>query len=371
MSLMSTNISTNQTEVFTKRLAKYKQLIDDDIAIYSKDLKKATLQDYGARARIAVDAYLEILARGGKRIRGGLAMVGYEMMGGNNQAMILDAARAIEMIHSYILIMDDIQDNSLVRRGGPAAHVLLADYHRKNYLAGDSQHFGISLALNAMGIGNHAAQCIVSNLDVSDELRLRAASKLNEALMTTFHGQTHDIINEVIGEVSAKDVDNVLEWKTAYYTFLNPLSFGMILAGSSEEEILLIREYSLNAGRTFQITDDIMGIFGSQQESGKSPMDDIKEGKRTILTTFALGKADKADQNFLIQMLGNQDLNQAKFEKCKEILIESGALDYARREANICAHRAISSIENTQLDCSKEGKDFLVGLAGKLVDRKN
>ncbi len=360
-----------QATLFTKKLANYKQSIDADIKVYSKNVQNSILTNYGAKSRIASDAYLDILARGGKRIRGALTMVGYEMMGGKNQSMIIQASRAIEMIHAYILIMDDIQDNSLVRRGGPTAHVALTDYHRKNHLAGDAEHFGVSLALNSMGIANHSAQIIVANLDVEEDLRLKAVSILNQAIVVTAHGQTNDIMNEVSSNPSMQDVDNVLEWQTAYYTFLNPLTFGMVLAGADCSATDAVREYSLKAGRAFQITDDILGIFGSEFESGKSPLDDIKEGKRTILTLYALDHADKADKNFLIQMLGNQNITQTEFERCKDILVESGALEFAQKEAKQCVEQAIDGIKSQEIDWQTVGEDFLVGLAKYLVKRNH
>lgn len=365
------NLQTQKkTKLFSQKLYSYKKLMDEDIAEYSKSIKKSTLANYGANSRLATDAFLEILARGGKRIRGALTMIGYEMTGGKNQSMIVQASRAIEMVHAYILIMDDIQDNSSVRRGGPTAHKILEEYHQKNYLAGNSEHFGISLALNAMGFGNHTAQDIVANLDVAENLRLKAISILNKSIIVTAHGQTNDIMNEVSNNATMKDINNVLEWKTAYYTFLNPLTFGMVLAGADCSATEAVRDYSLNAGRAFQITDDILGIFGSEYESGKSPLDDIKEGKRTILTLYALENADKADKNFLIQMLGNKNISQAEFDRCKDILIESGALDFAQKEAKNCVALATRSIKSQTIKWDKECIDFLAGLVSYLLQRK-
>ena len=216
---MSLKASSKEVNVFVKKLAFYKSLIDTDIATYTKVIQKNTLQNYGANSRVPTDVFLELLSRGGKRIRGALAIIGYEMLGGKDQKMIIVAARALEMIHTYLLIMDDIQDRSESRRGGPAAHIKLANYHHKNHMAGDSKHFGIATSLNAMGIGNHAAQVLVANLNVDSELRIKALSILNQTIIITAHGQTSDIINEVNGPVTLRDVNNVLEWKTAHYTF--------------------------------------------------------------------------------------------------------------------------------------------------------
>jgi len=354
---------------FASKLQQYKQLIDNDIASYSKQAQKTTLQQFGANARLETDAYLSILGRGGKRIRGALVMEAYAMSGGTNQAMILQAARAIEMLHAYILIIDDFQDRSLTRRGGPSAHVLLADYHRHNSLAGDSDHFGASVALNAATAGAHAAQMVLANLDVDAELRLKAISIINRTMLVTSHGQTGDIINEVVAKVSVDDIERVLEWKTACYTILNPLHVGMVLAGADCHATDAITDYSMNTGKAFQITDDLLGIFGNEFQSGKSPMDDIKEGKRTVITAYALDHTTNGNKNFLIQMLGNIHLTPAEFERCKTLIIASGADVHAQKRVDAHITAAIASLDEHAHHWSPDGVQFLRELAQYLSKR--
>src|SRR5690606_38165036 len=101
--LMDNTTSKKAAAAFKTQLQKYKKLIDAAISTYSKLTQKNTLQQYGTAARQVTDAYLDILDRGGKRIRGALVMLGYEMSGGKNQAMIIQAARAVEMVHAYLL----------------------------------------------------------------------------------------------------------------------------------------------------------------------------------------------------------------------------------------------------------------------------
>ena len=364
-------MNTTDAKLFQSKLARYKKLIEDDIGQYSKHVQKTTLQQYGSNARLEIDAYLDILSRGGKRIRGSLVCLGYEMSGGQNQKMIIQAARAVEMLHAYILIIDDIQDRSLVRRGGSTAHVSLGDYHRQAELAHESEHFGISIALNAALAGGHAAQMILANLDAPEHLRLNALSIMNRTMLITAHGQTNDIMNEVVAQVSQDDVEKVLEWKTAHYTFLNPLHVGMVLAGADCHATDAITEYAMQAGKAFQITDDILGTFGSEFESGKSPMDDTREGKRTVLTVYALEHAQSADMNFLLTTLGNPSLTPAEFRRCKDILVETGALDYARAEADKHVQAAIKALEKEQDRWNDEGVQFLKGLAQYILTRSS
>jgi geranylgeranyl diphosphate synthase, type I len=366
---MSTAEQKQQLTVFTSKLDEYKQAIDADIDTYARQMQHKTLQGFGRYSRVATDAYLDILQRGGKRIRGALLCLAYEMAGGKNQEVALKAARAIEMMQAYILIVDDIQDRSAIRRGGPAAHKLLEQFHEQNHMAGESEHFGVAVAINAALGGAHEAQMILAELPCDKGLRLQAISTMNQTMLVTSHGQTNDIVNELIATVDEQAVDRVLEWKTAHYTFLNPLQVGLILAGASKEEQDSIVDYAMHAGRAFQITDDILGTFGEEQESGKSPMDDLKEGKRTLLTVYALEHASKPDQNFLLQSLGNQTISPAEFERCKKIIHESGALDYSNNQAKAQVSDAIKSIDKLKNGWTKEGRDFLTGLAQYLLIR--
>lgn len=363
-----TSVPTLATS-FKQRLADYKQLLDDDIAAYSKQVRTMTLQQYGAYSRLEIDAYLDMLGRGGKRLRGALTMLAYQMSGGTDAHMILQAARAVEMMHAYILIIDDIQDRSPARRGGPTAHISLADYHRQNELAGGGAHFGVAIALNAALAGQHAAQIILANLPVDPALRLSAVSIINRTMITTAHGQTNDIMNEVVAQVTAEDVERVLKWKTAEYTFLNPLCIGMVLAGADCHATDAIRDYAMNAGMAFQITDDILGTFGSEFESGKSPMDDMREGKRTTLTVYALEHANDADKDFLLQMLGNNGLTPAQFDRCKTILTKIGALDHAQAQAKSHIAAALAALDAQTDRWPATDIDFLRQLVSYLLTR--
>lgn len=358
-------------EKFLSQLSSYKQTIDSDISKYCELLLVESYENFGNNPTEAVKAYCELLNRGGKRIRGALTMIAYEMFGGDNNQVALQAARAIEMLHTYILMVDDIQDRSEIRRGGPTGHIILKNYHEHNYLKDDSQHFGESIAINGFLFGAHNAINVLSDLDVSADRRIEAIKNVNKHFIATAHGQSMDIFNEVLETVEESDVDKVLLWKTAYYTFMNPLQLGAILAGASDKDLKKLEEYSLSAGRVFQITDDIMGIFGKEESSGKSPLDDIKEGKRTLLTVKAIELAPKADAYFLEQMLGNKNLTQAEFMRCREIIEQSGALEYARSQAKNSVIDALTALEPVRNSWGGEQVVFLEQLVQYLIDRDN
>jgi geranylgeranyl diphosphate synthase, type I len=354
---------------FKQHFATLKSEIDGALQAHTKRLSNDTARNFTPYSVVAVDAYVQVLERGGKRIRGALTIVGYEMCGGKNREMIVQAAAAIEMVHAYILVLDDIMDKSVMRRGGPSAHTLVAKYHVAKGLSGESNHFGEAIAINAALIGYHYAEGLVANLDADSDDKLRAMHLLNDALMVTGHGQVNDLFNEVLDSVDERAVDNVLEWKTAHYSFLNPLQFGMALAGADKESLAAITEYCMHAGRAFQITDDILGTFGSELEAGKSPMDDIREGKRTLLSIAAIRRADSGDKNFLIQMFGNERLTHTEFARCKEIFVATGALEIAQHEAVKHIAKAKESLQKNAGMWSDGGSEFLSALVSQMLGR--
>lgn len=243
---------------FLEQFASYKKIIDSDIAAYTKHVRRITKEHYGEYPAAVTDEYIDLLTRGGKRIRGALVMCGYEMLGGQDTAMITRAATAIEMLHASVLIIDDIQDHDDMRRGKPAVHVALAEYHKKLKMAGDPAATGISLALDASLAGSHAAQVLLAGLDVDPELKIKVIGIVNNTIVLTLHGQTYDVINAGLKHPKAEDQARATEWKSAHYTFLNPLCVGMVLAGAGCEDTDAIRDYALNTGIAFQLADDIM-----------------------------------------------------------------------------------------------------------------
>lgn len=353
-----------------QQLTNYKRQLDQTIDAYSKQLLVECEQQFTSYSRDVVAAFCTILRRGGKRLRGALVMNAYDMTGGTDQALSLKAAQAIEMVHAYLLIIDDISDRSLLRRGGPTAHIMLAEQHRQMRLRGSSDHFGIAQAINAALFGSHLAQLELTKLPVSDSVKLEAVHDLNRILITTLHGQMNDIFNEAVQDVGETMVGQTLTWKTAYYTFQNPLQLGATLAGADLASASVLEEYSKHLGLAFQIADDILGTFGSSFESGKSAQDDIKEGKVTLLVSRALERASPQQKQELLSALGNQRLTPLEQEACRRIIEDTGALDYARQLAKQHAAKAVAALDSAPRTWSKTGVAFLRELAAFVVQRK-
>lgn len=349
------------------KLADYKKIIDRDIESYGHNVLHQWQENYGAAAQIHLKPYVDILSRGGKRLRGALAMYAYEMAGGDDKELAKMAARCIEAIHAYLLVVDDVADKSATRRGGPSAHEQLANYHKIHKWHGDSMHYGESQAVNAALAGAHLAIDEIISLNVSDSYKLKALRALNAGLATTVAGQIRDVYDQAVQQISESEVRKVLTMKTAYYSFLNPLEFGLGLAGKTLHEYEWLKFYATHVGLSFQIIDDILGTFGDSKKSGKGNTDDLSEGKVTILVAHALDNADSRQKHEFLAILGKSNITKKEHEAAKKIIQDTGALEYSKQLANCQAKLAIKS-KAAPKDLNI---DFLAGLALYITERNN
>lgn len=364
---------TDQTDAafFAHHLHQQKQHFDDVIANYWQRVLPETRRSYSDASAQTLHALMDIMSRGGKRIRASLAEQAYRMFGGQDQEVVDHMGLSVEMIHAYLLIVDDVSDQSDMRRSGPAAHRILEAWHHQTGLSGNAKHFGASMAQLAAMVGMHAAMNEIASLPIAAERRTAALQNLNQLLVTTCHGQINDIYNQAAAVHDAAAAEQVLLWKTAYYSFINPLQLGAILAGASPDALEALQRYGIAAGRAFQISDDIIGLFGTIDVTGKNTMDDVREGKRTMLVLKALERADPDDGVFLESQLGNQNLTERDFKRCQTIVQECGALDYAAHELAVSCNEARHVLQDSNTLLPGDGVRFLRGLADYLTDRKS
>ena len=355
-------------DFFRAEIFRRKQRADRVIDEYWQQKLRQTRTDYGDPSWQAMQAFADILGRGGKRIRPALAESSYRMFSGHDQQIIDGLSLVLEMVHAYLLIIDDISDRSDLRRGGPSAHRIMETWHRDNQFVGDRQHFGASVATLAAMAGMHQAMAELIKLPVSSNQLNQAVANLNQLLVATCHGQIHDFTNEAAQVSDEVQIERTLLWKTAYYSFVNPLQIGAILAGAAHAELELLKRYSLHAGRAFQLSDDLLCLFGTAANIGKNPMDDIREGKRTLLIIYALETAAPTDAAFLSAQLGNVALTSEAFERCKRIIQDCGARDHAQAELETSCHQAQTIIK--ELPDGNE-QCFLLGLTDYLRTRKS
>lgn len=351
-------------------LTLYKSQIDANVGTFCNTLLERTEKEFGPYSREAIETYCSLLSRGGKRIRGSLLMAAYHMAGGKDTQLATNVARIIEMLNSNLLIFDDIADLSDKRRGGPTVHRMFERYHHDAKLYGGSEHFGVAMALHVGLAGTYLVAAELGQIDAPSDIKLALSKNLNRAIYTTIHGQFNDIANEAVRLVNERQVERTLTWKAAYYTLLQPMQAGLLLAGVKDVDIPAVREYALHLGLAYQIIDDILGTFGDETKSGKSAREDLMEGKITLLVSRALQHGNAEQKKALLAALGNKKLTDAGYAQAKAIMRDTGAFDYARDTAAIHAQAATRALESAPKDWSKEGVQFLRDLAQYITTRQ-
>lgn len=228
--------------------------------------------------------------RQGKYLRAALLILSCEAMGGKTKDAIKTAA-AMQISQDWILISDDIEDNSLERRGKPALHRI----------------YGAGLAVNASdALETIMWKVLIDNLNC---LPLQTTTKLLEefyrGMMRTTLGQGIEMnwVKEGKTEISDEDWYLIGDSKSGYYTIALPMRLGATIAGTNKDELAAITIFSLNMGRCFQLVDDLLDITSDFSGLKKQKGNDIYEGKRTIMLGHLLKNASTKDKNEILSIL--------------------------------------------------------------------
>src|SRR3989344_2562700 len=284
----------------------------DFISRYNTDLKPVLEEAFNKESKrlgeivpmaaVMAEDYKHFL-EGGKKLRGSEIFLGYQIFGGKDIKQGLLASLVIEIIHSFLLIHDDFMDQDDLRRGEPTMH--------KKYAKDHGDHYGESMAVNIGDEGSFFAMRLLNSLDLPRERLSKASEFLRGMLFEVGIGQALDITYENEGEFLEDKVMKVHRYKTAEYTIPGPLTIGAILAGIDDPKILqAIKDFGIPIGIAFQIWDDELGMFSSEEELGKPVDSDIKEGKLTLLIVKAMEKATGEDLEFLKSNYGQENLSE-------------------------------------------------------------
>lgn len=304
--------------------------------------------------------------RDGKRIRPLFVYYGYLATGGKNKKAILDVCIFAELIHSYLLIHDDIIDRDKIRRGELTLHCRYSKDYRK--LSNDADFLGICAGILAGDLTSTFSYEILADSNFLMELKNKAIKRLNQILEDVINGQILDIFLKVGRKLNKEDIFKILEYKTARYTIEGPLQIGAILAGAGSKTLQILSQYAIPLGMAFQIKDDILGMFGDSKITGKTIDSDIKEGKQTLLILEARQRTDAKQKKIIAGTLGNINATKKQIQELKKIVRETGSLDYSLREAKKLVNRAKIVIEKSNF--SLEVKQFLIGIADYIIQRE-
>ena len=332
------------------------------------DEKLCELTKIDAIGQIFAEKILDFSIGGGKRIRAALVALGYQAGGGNKTEDVLPAAIAVELLHNFFLIHDDIIDLSDIRRARPTIHKTFELWPNQIFRNNtERQHFCHSMAMLVGDLSCTIAIEALASVNLPVERVIRVFQKLYTIGRDTVIGQGLDIILPLKNEISEEAVMQIYLLKTAKYTIEGPLHIGLLLAKADDGLLEEISRYAIPVGIAFQIQDDILGVFGTEEELGKSVTSDIKEGKQTLLTVAVRKLGTVAHCERLKFLLGNPQISPADIEEVREIMRASGSLAYARSRAQSLVEEGKMNLRH--LSISADTKQILEGLADYIVER--
>ncbi|KPI20066.1 Geranyltranstransferase [Actinobacteria bacterium OV450] len=310
----------------------------------------------------------DFLRAGGKRVRPALCLLGwYAAQGREPEQPIVRVAASLELFHAFALIHDDLMDHSATRRGRPTLHRLLAARHQTGRTPVAAERLGTGGALLAGDVALAWSAELLHTAGLTP-LQLTAALQRTDAMRTqVMYGQYLDLLSTGHPGPDTDIPWKIIRCKTAGYTFVHPLLLGAELAGATPGVTTALAAYGRAAGEAFQLRDDLLGVFGRPDRTGKPNADDLREGKHTLLLALAYQRADTAQRAVLDRYLGDPGLDEEGASHLRQVLVATGAYDAVQQTVQERSRAAIRALTHTSLPTAVHGA--LVGLTAAMTAR--
>jgi geranylgeranyl diphosphate synthase type I len=330
------------------------------------DEQAATLAPLGPDAdRLVREAHAAV--SGGKRFRAAFCYWGHRAVAEPaDEDALIRACASLELLHASALVHDDLMDASDTRRGRPATHRRFEGEHRAAGWSGDPEQYGAAAAIL---LGDLL-------LSWSDEMLRRCGlpvARVAPALQVfdrcrseVIAGQFLDVSVQARGVADVEAAMTVLRYKSAKYSIERPLHIGAALAGATPETMAELSRFGLPLGEAFQLRDDLLGVFGDPDTTGKPAGDDLIEGKRTVLVALALDAAPPADAARLDAALGTS-LTPEQVAQLRAIIDASGAHAQVESVIEELASHAVAALDRADVD--ERARGVLRGLASAATQR--
>lgn len=357
--------------------------ITTDRAKFLADVREAThsatvsfFDSYGSLPSLtSLSTFAKTLIGGGKQLRASLVWAG-ALCGTDavyHQSLVKLAA-AVELYQISALVHDDLIDQADTRRGKPTTHVWGKSLHRENHGTLTDFHFGLTSAVLLGDIFLPIANSLAT--EASSSLPARSGWEVLEAFnrMTAqvAVGQYLDVYASAFPTTGAQETceraSEIIENKTISYSASFPLQLGAHASAAKPETIEILKKLGYSWGFAFQLRDDELGIFGSEETTGKPAGGDLIEGKRTMLIGYTLELADAEEVDFINRCLGSNETSAEDIAHCQEIMKRCGAYD---KHEKLIEHHA-QAAENiiNELSVSESAKSALREIGGELINRK-
>lgn len=336
---VASRVDTALAEVFATERASWRRLGEE------VDVPLADLEDF--------------VEGGGKRIRPAYCHWGWVIGGGDPQSDdAMGGGCALELLHAFALVHDDVMDGSPTRRGSPTVWARFIDRHQEAGWQGEGRRFGEAAAILVGDIAMVMADRCLGN--APPEVR-----QVWDALRTELNmGQYLDVLGTARGAVTADGARTIMRNKTAGYTIVRPLQLGAALAGRADLADDL-EAHGMPLGIAFQMRDDMLGAFGDSDRTGKPVGDDLTEGKPTVLLALARDAATPAQLDVLDKVGG--EIGTDDIAAIQQVMIDTGAVAACEAETEQLLATALGAID--ALPDRHGSREALRQLADYVVER--
>lgn len=301
--------------------------------------------------------------RPAKRIRGSLVYFASKLYKNVPEKVSLQAAMAIELVHTALLMHDDVMDQDTLRRGKPTTHIF---FQNNDIHYGESMAYTTGVAILCLGFE------LMTQCDWYTDLVLKSTRQILSSIEKTAYGQAYDITLSKMQKWTEKDIIALHKSKTAIYTFENPLFVGAILSGITNKKIFdTLHSYAMCTGVAFQLQDDILGLYGNPKKTGKSDYSDLLQGKCTLLVNYVRKKGTQKQKEAIKKVWGKKHAEKEDIESAKKAIIESGSLEHSRSISRKYAKKAIEISEKLYNFClNKKSVDYFKNIVEYMIERQ-
>lgn len=368
--------ATAEAPAFGELLARFRSRFDRELADWIETKRRHTASEAPEAAELA-EAVARLAGAGGKRLRPALvwftAAACAEGAGGAPaEDATLPLALSTELLHTYLLLHDDIMDHAETRRGLPSAHAEFARRHGERGWRGDAGDFGVTAAILVGDLAHTWAHELVD--DACRRLPAERGAAVERAFAATAQeviaGQYLEIQLAQRGAGSAEELGRALRLKSGRYSVERPVQLGALAAGASTALLTPLATYGAALGEAFQLQDDVLGTFGDEGETGKPAAGDLEEGKFTFLVFHALDALPDAEAAALRHALGRPGLSDDEVLRLRSTIEESGALERVRGMIAERLDVARGALAEASPRLAGDGLAVLSGLVDYIAERR-
>jgi geranylgeranyl diphosphate synthase type I len=322
-------------------------------------LSRLSTSQPGSVDRSLAQPIMDLVLARGKRLRAAFCYWGWRGAGGADCDGALAAAAALELLHAFALIHDDVMDASLLRRGHPTLHQQFAARHTAQAWLGCPGEFGAAAAILAGDLCAVWADMLLRESGLSPIALRRGAAVYDAMREQTIHGQYLDLVTQAEGTARVADAWRVARAKTAASTTSGPLAFGAAVAGAGDALQRAYAAYAEPLGVAFQLRDDLLGAFGDPAVTGKPSGDDLRDGKCTLLLAHARRVGGPRASRRIDELLRAR--SDDAVGELRNLIKATGARGFVEQRISALGRTAIAALDATPIGA--EPHRVLSGLA--------